>query len=75
MKLVRNWHRLWSVWLAALSSALMAVLAAFPDVWSALPDEVRALLPERLQAVLPLALFVATLLARLVKQKDGRTDG
>ena len=70
MKLVDNWHRLWSVRVAAIGSLLMTALLAFPDVWAGLPPEIRSILPARLQALAPLLLLLATLAARLVKQKD-----
>lgn len=69
--LIQNWrtaHRLWSVRLAALGSLLMTGLLAFPGVWAGLPSEVRAVLPARLQAVVSMLIFVATLVARVVQQ-------
>lgn len=72
-RLIHDAHRasrFWSVRIAALSSMLMAALIAFPGVWAQAPAEVRALLPTRLQGLVPLILFLATLAARFVKQKD-----
>lgn len=64
MKLVDNWrraHRMLSVQLTALNGAAVAA-------WSTMPDEWRAAIPHGLVVWAGIALFVGTVVARLVDQ-------
>jgi hypothetical protein len=74
-----NWHRYWSVRLAAFGAAVEAFLQWFPDqakdVWSWLPDSMRAALPGWLTSSFPIALFVAVIATRLIAQKKAKSDG
>ena len=75
MKLIDNakqgW-RFWSVRLAAIGSALQALLTWWPDaglaLWNSMPVEVKDLLPREAVMTLPLIFFLAAILARLVRQ-------
>jgi hypothetical protein len=76
IRLIDDWrkaHRLWSVRLAAIMSALLGVLAAMPDALPALINQ----LPPEIRAVLPVPVvllsFALPTLIRLWKQeaKDG----
>jgi hypothetical protein len=75
MKLIDGWRqawRLWSVRLSALGAIIMGWVALTPDAllqaWNALPDDVQAMVPEHVGKLIPFALFVAALIARLVPQ-------
>jgi hypothetical protein len=72
----RQWHRLWSVRLNLIGSALLSFLLAFPDVavgaWNALPADMKAMLPERFAMFIPLAFFGLSMFARFVKQEKLR---
>ena len=72
----RQIWRLWSVRVSALGSMIFAILIAAPDqllaIWAALPPELQAMIPNAPE--LGLVLFVASLVARILRQKD-RTDG
>ena len=77
MKLIDGWRqswRLWSVRLSALGAFLTGLALAAPDTlmqaWAAMPADVQALLPESLARVVPTLLFVGTLVARLIPQKE-----
>jgi hypothetical protein len=81
MRLIDNWKdagRLWSVRLSAAGALLLTLLLAFPDValtaWNAMPDDMRVLLPEQTSRMISIALFVATIVARVVRQRRG-ADG
>jgi hypothetical protein len=63
-RLVSNWrraHRMLSVQLTALNGAAVAA-------WSALPEDWRAAIPHQLVVGAGIALFVGTIVARLVDQ-------
>ncbi|MEP9401846.1 hypothetical protein [Sphingomonas sp. VNH70] len=82
MKLIPEWRqawRWWSVRLSALGSLLCAIALASPDavlaVWQALPAELVASLPERLVAVVPMLLFAAAGVARVIQQQREVGDG
>ncbi len=79
MKLIANWRqswRLWSVRVSALATALFAFMLAAPDqalaVWAMLPGEVQDLIPNR--TAVAAALSVASLAARLIKQRGAASD-
>jgi hypothetical protein len=75
----RNWHRYWSVRLAAFGAAVEAFLKWFPDqakdVWNWLPDNMRAALPGWLLSSFPVLLFLAVIVTRLIAQKKANPDG
>lgn len=68
----RNFWRFWSVRLGVIGSALTAFLIAFPDhalqVWALLPADLKAYLPERYMPLVGVAIFVLSLIARVIKQ-------
>lgn len=81
MKLIDEWRqawRFWSVRLQAAGLALASLFAWWPDaalvLWNSMPAEVKALLPEAAVKTLPLFVFGAALIARLVKQ-EGASNG
>lgn len=65
----RHWRRMWSVRLAAAASVAAAVLLSAPDValgvLNSMPAEMRSALP----VWLPLLMFAAPTLTRLLKQE------
>lgn len=72
----RNFHRWWSVRLNALGLAILTWVQFDPVgvlyVWSLLPDDVRYILPPGFLMVVGLALFALSMIARVVKQNDGK---
>lgn len=68
----RQIWRLWSVRVSALGSMIFAILIAAPDqllaIWAALPPVLQAMIPNA--AELGLALQAASLVARILRQKD-----
>lgn len=74
-----RWWRFWSIRLAALGALITAFAQWFPDtlasVWNALPADMRELLPAPLLHSIPVILFVAVAVSRIVAQKKAKTDG
>ncbi|WP_288935487.1 hypothetical protein [uncultured Sphingomonas sp.] len=75
MKLIEEWRqswRLWSVRLSALGAILTGLALAAPDflqsLWNGLPTDLRALLPVSVTHAVPTALFILTIVARIVSQ-------
>lgn len=70
MKLIDDWKKAWRFWSVRLSAAGVALLS-FPDmftlVWNQVPADLRAALPYSKE--IALALIVASLVARIVKQE------
>ena len=68
----RNFWRFWSVRLGIVGSAVTAVLIAFPDValsaWAMMPADLKAAIPERYMPLIGVGIFVASLIARAIKQ-------
>ena len=68
----RNFWRFWSVRLGVIGSAITAVLIAFPDValsaWAMLPADLKATIPEPYMPLIGVGIFVASLIARAIKQ-------
>lgn len=68
----RNFWRFWSVRLGVIGSAITAVLIAFPDValsaWAMMPADLKSAIPERYMPLIGVAIFVASLIARAIKQ-------
>lgn len=70
----RKWYRLWSIKLNAIGAALLAAFIAYPsmmlEIWnSIMPAEVKELLPAQIGLAIPLALFIAAMVARVIKQE------
>lgn len=81
MRLLPNWRqawRWWSVRVSALGALLAAIALLAPDVvgavWSALPPDLVAQLPRNVAMAVPLGLELATILARITRQRTS-TDG
>lgn len=68
----RDFWRFWSVRLGVIGSALTGFLIAFPDqalqAWLLLPADLKAYLPERYMPLVGVAIFVLSLIARVIKQ-------
>jgi hypothetical protein len=68
----RNYWRFWSVRLGIVGSAITGVLIAFPDValsaWAMMPADLKAAIPERYMPLIGVVIFVASLVARAIKQ-------
>ena len=79
----RNFWRFWSVRLGIIGSAITGVLIAFPDValsaWAMVPAVLKSAIPERYMPLIIVVIFVASLIARAIKQtkleqKEGPKD-
>ena len=79
----RNFWRFWSVRLGIIGSAIAGVLIAFPDValsaWAMMPADLKSAIPERYMPLIGVVIFVASLVARAIKQtkleqKEGPKD-
>ena len=79
----RNFWRFWSVRLGIVGSAVTGVLIAFPDValsaWAMMPADLKSAFPERYMPLIGVGIFVASLIARAIKQtklepKEGPKD-
>lgn len=75
MKLIDDWRdawRLWSVRLVAVGALLQALAMASPDTllvaWNALPSDLRIVLPEGAEGYISLGLYLAAIVARVLKQ-------
>ena len=75
LELIEDWHnfwRFWSVRLGVIGSAITAVLIAFPDValsaWAMMPADLKSAIPERYMPLIGVVIFVASLIARAIKQ-------
>ena len=68
----RNFWRFWSVRLGIVGSAITGVLIAFPDValsaWAMMPADLKSAIPERYMPLIGVVIFVASLVARAIKQ-------
>ena len=68
----RNFWRFWSVRLGIVGSAITGVLIAFPDValsaWAMMPADLKSVIPERYMPLIGVGIFVASLVARAIKQ-------
>ena len=68
----RNFWRFWSVRLGIVGSAITGVLIAFPDValsaWAMMPADLKSAIPERYMPLIGVGIFVASLIARTIKQ-------
>jgi len=73
----RQWWRFWSMRLAVLGALITAFVQWFPDtlaaIWNAMPADMRGYLPEPLLHSIPVILFVAVGLARVVAQKKAKS--
>ncbi|TCP94483.1 hypothetical protein C8J42_101949 [Sphingomonas sp. PP-CE-1A-559] len=81
MKLIPNWRHAWrlaSVRVATIGAVATTAAAAAPDtalqVWQSLPDAIRDIVPSPVSRWVTPALFVATLVARILKKREA-TDG
>jgi hypothetical protein len=67
-----EWWKLWSLRLNAIGLAIIAWVQFDPvsvlSVWNMMPANVRHVLPVEIVTAIGLALFVLSMIARLVKQ-------
>lgn len=74
----RLWWRFWSMRLAALGAIVTASAQWFPDAlsaaWNAIPPDMRALLPAPLLHSIPVVLFAAIMVARVVAQRKATSN-
>ena len=74
----RLWWRFWSMRLAAFGAVTSALAQWSPDAlsaaWSAIPPDMRAYFPAPLLHAIPVILFVAIMIARIVTQKTATSD-
>lgn len=82
VELIDDWRlfwRFWSVRLGIIGTALTGALVAFPDAalyaWNLLPSDLKAAIPERYVPLIGVAVFVLSLLARLIKQQRPEPKG
>lgn len=75
LQLIDDWRqfsKFWSVRLGVIGTALTSALIASPDLalhaWNALPADLKALLPKNYIALIGVAFFVLSLVARIIKQ-------
>ncbi len=72
--IVKQWHKLWSVWLSALGALIMGIFSIWPEsilqLWAAMPEEVRSLIPDQMVSYIALFIFVMTAIARITKQSN-----
>jgi len=75
----RLWWRFWTMRLAAFGAIVTALAQWFPDAlsaaWNAMPYDMRAYLPAPLLHSIPVILFVAIMVARIVVQKKAAPNG
>lgn len=75
----RLWWRFWSMRLAVLGALVTGFVQWFPDtlasIWNAIPADMRTYLPAPLLHSIPVILFVAVGVARIVAQRKAKTDG
>ena len=81
VELIAEWRmftKFWSVRLSLLGSALLSAFFAFPDamihVWNMIPGDLKSYVPAEWAKWIPVALIVAGVLARIIKQKGLRHD-
>lgn len=69
------WARAWPLWsvrVSALGAIITAFAAATPatalQIWNTLPADIRALLPDSIASLISAALFVLTIVVRMIPQ-------
>ncbi len=74
----RQWWKFWSIRFSAMGSTLLVAMMAWPQVglelWGMIPGEVKALLGPRSTLIIPLCFFVASMVARFIKQRGRDGD-
>lgn len=73
--LIHNWrqfHKFWSVRLAALATMLQTIIMAFPDAalqaWLMLPQDLKGFVPPNYLQVISVGLLVLSIFVRIVQQ-------
>lgn len=70
MKLINEWRRAYRM----LSVQAMALALAIQGAWPSIPDDLKAQLPAEAVHWVSIALLVAGILGRLVKQESVNPD-
>lgn len=80
LELIEDWHlfwRFWSVQLGIVGTAITGIMVAFPDValyaWNLLPSDLKSAIPEQYTALIGVAIFALSMVARVVKQSKPET--
>lgn len=71
MKLIENWrkfHKLWSVRISAIATAVWACLLTSPETMLAVLNQIPADMRSWLPSFIPIALFALVTFARVVRQ-------
>lgn len=71
MKLIAEWkkfHRMWSVRVSAVATAIWAYLLASPETMLAVLNQIPADMRSWLPSFIPIALFALVTFARVVRQ-------
>lgn len=76
VRLTNQWQIIWKKWSVrfnALGVAVLGYLTLAPDaitqVWTMLPDDVKAFVPVKFGLYIPLAMFVLGLISSYIKQE------
>lgn len=80
VRLIADWKKAWTFWSVRLGLAgftIQTALLSIPDlslgIWNTLPDGLKTWVPEHFINWVPLSLFGAGQVARIVKQKHGNS--
>ena len=65
----RDFLKFWSVRLSLIGTVLSAALIAFPDAWNVMPQTFQSAFPERYTSAIAIFFFVASMTARVFRQK------
>lgn len=63
-----------SVRIAGAGAVIFAVVGAFPDVFYALPEEVRGAFPDWVLCVMGVMICVLTIIGRVIQQQCGEGE-
>ena len=71
---IKDAYRFWSVRILAFGTVVLSWLTLFPAdalwLWAYMPAEVRAYIPENITNFIAIAIFVISIIARIVKQDN-----
>lgn len=73
-----KWYKFWSTRLGLVGTAIASLLIAYPnlalDLWSALPQEIKALIPPSYMPFIGVIMFVVSLASKFVVQDKLRKE-
>jgi len=77
IELVDDWKKapkFWSVITSFIGTCIMGFFTIWPEsalyLWGAMPNEVKTLLPDQLATGIAMFIFIASMISRLIKQKN-----